>query len=108
MNCSDSNEKLSDYIDGTLGRADTETLEAHLATCPGCRREVESLRALRAATAGLKIEVSPQRDLWPEIKAQVDKRAITGGRPERTGGFGPPQTTRSFFWRPGFAIARDR
>ena len=68
MNCSDWNEKLHDHVDGTLAHADTAALGAHLATCPACRAQLASLRALRAAAKNLPREIPPPRDLWPEIE----------------------------------------
>lgn len=71
MNCSDCTDKLSAHLDGDLPPSDTRALDAHLATCPACRRELDSLRALVASAAALPNDVAPARDLWPEISAQL-------------------------------------
>jgi hypothetical protein len=40
-------EQLSGYVDGTLGTEERAEVDAHLATCPTCREEIElSTRAL--------------------------------------------------------------
>jgi anti-sigma factor RsiW len=44
MKCHAAARQLSDYHDGHLPAAARERLEAHLAGCPSCRREHESLR----------------------------------------------------------------
>jgi hypothetical protein len=45
MTCRDAREQLSALLDEALGAAERRALEAHLATCPECRRELEQLRA---------------------------------------------------------------
>ena len=75
MNCSRWNEKLHEHLDGALSSADARALEAHLATCSACRNQLESLRSLKAATARLPRRLVPDRDLWPEIEAQLDRSA---------------------------------
>ena len=37
---------IASYVDGRAGRADAATVEAHLAECAGCRREVIDVRRL--------------------------------------------------------------
>jgi hypothetical protein len=72
MNCTDWSDRLHDYVDGELPRADAQALEAHLAGCADCRHALASLRALRQATAALDRAIAPGRDLWagiaPELK----------------------------------------
>jgi hypothetical protein len=75
MNCTAWSEKLHDYADGALAPADAAALEAHVAGCADCRRALESLRALRTATSALDRELAPERDLWPEIRAQMEPGA---------------------------------
>ncbi len=41
------NEKLDDYMDGTLDDAETLALDAHVASCNTCRQTVESEQRLR-------------------------------------------------------------
>lgn len=74
MNCHHCSELLHDYAAAphTLAAADRHTLETHLAACPACRAELDTVRRLRAATAALPRESAPPRDLWPDIAAQLD------------------------------------
>jgi anti-sigma factor RsiW len=50
--CSDDALKL-DYLNGLLSEKDRVRFEEHLATCPGCRREIDGLRNTAAAVADL-------------------------------------------------------
>ncbi len=76
MNCTDWKDKLPDLVDGMLAPAVARALETHLAACPACRAELESLRALRAATKNLARELAPSRDLWPEIEKEISAPKI--------------------------------
>jgi hypothetical protein len=53
-------------------------VELHLATCESCRKAERGLRRLLAEAAALPREKSPERDLWPEIRAQLGSRAMPG------------------------------
>jgi hypothetical protein len=85
MNCSDFREPLHDLVDGTLTPAAVRALTTHLTTCPACRSELESLRALRRATAELPPQISPGRDLWPAIVGQLADTSLAApiSRPPR-------------------------
>ena len=48
MKCQDVQQALDAQLVGTLGRADAEALDAHLATCPECRAMVADVRRLQA------------------------------------------------------------
>lgn len=43
-NCHRFREMISPYIDGRITEAERQALESHLASCQGCRQELESLR----------------------------------------------------------------
>jgi len=38
MNCSEVVARFSEYLDGTVARAETEAIDRHLGECPGCVR----------------------------------------------------------------------
>ena len=46
-------ERVSALVDGELGHADRERALAHLTFCADCRREVESMRALKSRLRAL-------------------------------------------------------
>jgi len=55
-----SRKRLSPYIDGQLSPQKRTTLEAHLAGCDACRRELDELRATISAVGGLADVESPR------------------------------------------------
>lgn len=63
-------ERLSEYLDGDLGVADTAALEAHLASCGDCRATLEQLRRVVARARALD-DRAPAADLWPEVAARI-------------------------------------
>lgn len=67
MNCSACRTLLHEHTDSSLAT----DVESHLAICADCRAELASLRALRTATAQLPRELTPERDLWPVVAAQL-------------------------------------
>lgn len=86
MTCSEFDEVLDAYIDGTLATAQREEVEAHLAGCPGCRGRAHALRDLIADARALPREIRPERELWPEIASRLDGsvvRSLTARRQAR-------------------------
>ena len=47
MPCAHINEKLDDFIDGTLGADEATALRGHVESCESCRQTVEAERRLR-------------------------------------------------------------
>lgn len=68
MNCTDVKEKYSDYIDCCLGECQGE-VEAHLAICPVCRRELGSLRRMVSA-----LNCLPQAEVPRDFLVHVNNR----------------------------------
>jgi hypothetical protein len=68
-------ELLADLLDGTLDEADLAGVQAHLETCPSCRRDVADARVGARAAGSLPV-VDPPADLH--------RRVVSGG------GRGPP------------------
>jgi hypothetical protein len=58
--CSKTRDLLSGYMDQRLSPEEVAHVEGHLSTCPGCREELESLRATVALLHRLP-EVAPSR-----------------------------------------------
>ena len=46
------NEKLDDYMDGSLDEAETLALDAHVDSCNTCRQTVDSEQRLRYRAPG--------------------------------------------------------
>jgi hypothetical protein len=80
MNCIDSIERFDDYLDGLLDSAEAEELRAHVATCPSCAEELESIRELRERAASLPRFLDPSHDLWPGILAKIAGDKVVPGR----------------------------
>jgi putative zinc finger protein len=73
MTCDDAREQLSALIDDALGAEKRGAVEAHLATCADCRRELERLRG----TVALLHAVVPAR-----APAGFVDRVLEAARPE--------------------------
>jgi hypothetical protein len=76
MTCHDARDRLSARLDDALDAAERHTLDAHLAGCADCRRELEQLRATTAllgrlpsvrAPAGFvdRVMAEAYRPPWP-------------------------------------------
>lgn len=63
-------DRLSEYVDGELPRADASRLEDHLQGCAECRAVLEDVRGVVARAAALQ-DREPAVDLWPGIAAQL-------------------------------------
>jgi negative regulator of sigma E activity len=63
-------DRLSEYVDGELTRAEQAACEAHLATCAECRAVGEDLLAVAHTAAALPAD-DPARDLWPGIFSAI-------------------------------------
>jgi hypothetical protein len=68
-------DQLSAYLDGELGDAERRSLEAHLATCADCRRELAELRTTVALLRRLP-EAAPPRSLRVAVPAPRPAPAI--------------------------------
>lgn len=68
-------ERLDEYLDGALEPSEAEQVEAHLAACPECRTEAESIRVLIAQAAALPRSIAPTRDLWEAIESRLGSAA---------------------------------
>jgi anti-sigma factor RsiW len=90
-------DRLSDYLDDEdLSPSERREIEAHLASCPGCRETLEELRAVAERAAAVH-DLPPEMDLWPGIAARLETRApstvtpFAGARPPRRISFTVPQ-----------------
>lgn len=91
MMCPEREALLNEYVDGTIAAAERASVEAHLATCAGCRTGVAELRGLVASAAALPQRIEPSRDLWGVIEARIGRRAT--------------RDLQRAWWRPALAAA---
>ncbi len=94
---------LNDYVDGTLDRDAMSSIDKHLNGCAECSAELDSLRALVAATGALPRSVLPDDDLWTDLKASIDDRK--GVVLPTTSSDVPANATRSRWQRPAWLAA---
>ncbi|HEY6989688.1 MAG TPA: zf-HC2 domain-containing protein [Bryobacteraceae bacterium] len=77
MNCAEFESTLADYVDGTLDAGGRARLEAHMASCSGCREMFEDVRAATAFLARVP-EVEPPDALITRIAYQAPTGRIRG------------------------------
>src|SRR5580765_5579440 len=73
---------LNDYVDGALGPAERGGVDQHLAGCAVCRRTVEDLRDILAATRELDLREPPVR-AWARLERAIkleQEHAAAGAR----------------------------
>ena len=63
--CQQAVELVTDYLEGTLSRADCRRFEKHLALCPGCTEYLAQIRAAIAITG----RVTPE-DLTEQMRVE--------------------------------------
>ena len=73
------NEKLDDYMDGTLDDAETLALDAHMASCNTCRQTVESEQRLRGLLKGYSVP-APDTAYFDRALAKASHVSTNGQR----------------------------
>ncbi len=81
-------DRLSEYLDGELGRAASAALESQLANDSELSARLEELRAVKTEAAN-QAKVSPTSDLWQGIRHRIKAEPSTHHR--RTIMFSVPQ-----------------
>ncbi len=79
-NCTNTEERLSDYLDGLLTPAESAAFKAHAASCPDCAKLVEQVGSLVTHMHGLELEPAP-----PMLMNRI-LDATTGPRKEKNPG----------------------
>ena len=79
MSCEEIQDRLDEYVDGSLAEAEFQAMEMHLAGCEACRREERLLRALLAHAEALPEEKMPARDLWAGIATRIREGNVVRG-----------------------------
>ena len=74
------NRQVSAYHDGELPEEERVRLEAHVARCASCARELEELRELSRALSGTHIPGAPAAvfERWHGTVATVRERVLIG------------------------------
>lgn len=73
-------EDAAAYVLGALEPDEADALERHIATCPECRAEVETLRGTVDAFASSAPELAPPRRLRGRVLREVRREAGSGTR----------------------------
>lgn len=98
MRCEEFQELMQREVDGLLSSADAARLEAHLASCAFCRRELELLRGVDAALREESLVEAPS-GLVPATMALIAEREARRRMTERVVLWGAGATAG------GFAVA---
>ena len=61
---------LNDYVDGSLGPVERQSVDQHLAGCAACRQTVEDLREILDASKALELREPPVR-AWSRIERAI-------------------------------------
>jgi len=75
MDCAALDERLADYLEGDLDRAERREVEAHVVSCVRCTALVRDLEQIRASAADLP-ELTPSTDLWSGIAQRIDTPVV--------------------------------
>lgn len=70
LTCGELEERLDDFLEGTLDDSAVAELELHLAGCPACASLVRDFETITRQAAALH-PFAPPRDLWPAIEARI-------------------------------------
>jgi putative zinc finger protein len=93
MSCTDFQQAIADFVDGSLDTDGQRALERHVEGCADCRALVADLKSIQAAAFTLERHQPPSR-VWESIRARVanEPRVEDRGRllawPRTRAGFG--------------------
>ncbi|MGD8495322.1 MAG: hypothetical protein PVF05_03970 [Gemmatimonadales bacterium] len=96
-------DRLSEYIDGELGRAERAALESRLAEDAELRELLEQLQAVKRAARSAPRHRAPADELWAGIEARLEPRAEVSG--DGRGARSPDRRRRWMFTLPQLAAA---
>ena len=72
-------EKLSAYVDGELGEAETGEVEGHVQSCETCRQRIDEIRSTKHRLAELGASAEPTDALKRKIERGAEETAGTDG-----------------------------
>jgi len=76
IRCQRARDLIPAYLDGALTLGDREQLEAHLASCPLCARELHNIERLDMRTRLALRSVAEEYTLAPQREAQIRSRLL--------------------------------
>ncbi len=95
LTCYFTRKRIGAYLDGALDERVARSTAAHLAACPGCQAEADSLRRLRGLLQrSLAVGEPDWTGFWPGVVRGIQDARVA---PE-------PVARRSTFWRPRWAL----
>ncbi|HEV7704974.1 MAG TPA: zf-HC2 domain-containing protein, partial [Gemmatimonadaceae bacterium] len=62
--------------DGSLDAGRMREVYAHLAACAECAADLQRLRMVMARTREAPVAIDAQEDLWPSIRARIDRSKV--------------------------------
>lgn len=77
MRCTEIHPNLAAFVLGGLEPEETAEVRRHLATCPGCRRELEELRKVNRALEAAPPPEDPPGQLKDEILSRVRAEGLS-------------------------------
>jgi anti-sigma factor RsiW len=76
MNCEDFKAMITAWVDGELPPERQETLQAHLAACEACRRELAEVRALKEELSMIRFAEPTDAELaryWKNVYNRLER-----------------------------------
>jgi hypothetical protein len=74
MTCEQFDQWLDAYLDGGLTAGQRSEMQRHMADCTACGARAQEMRVVLAAATALPRNITPPRDLWPDIAARLPAR----------------------------------
>ena len=75
MRCHQAQRLINELLDGELQEQDQSQLQAHLASCAGCRELYEDLKTIKE-TFGPTGEMEPSKEVWEKLKSRLQAEII--------------------------------
>ncbi|MEJ2745060.1 MAG: zf-HC2 domain-containing protein, partial [bacterium] len=77
MKCTLDYDKILAYRLGELSGTGAEEVERHIASCPGCARELKAMDGILGGLAGLP-RLEPDTARWVELRGAIEHKRRPG------------------------------
>ena len=108
MNCSDIQEHMSEYLDGTLPAKERRLFDSHVESCGKCSREIREMKATLALLDSVP-EIDPPADFVAQVRTRINDGDVETEDSETTKVIEMPTPSptrkRSWFNRPEIQVA---